>query len=264
MAEERYADDVTRDLNRLARSYEDTQKLRKAEQQRLGQDLFGYGEWPEGAGKILEEHTDIAPLLALEHGREKEMKKLLDQHVLADWLASLPGLGGARTARLIAMIGDPWRFPGQYCSEGHVYRPRYTVGDPCPYEPADDPCEDDNPNGRCSGTMRGPRPGTGVRALWSYLGLFPEEATGKIPRKRRGSQASFSPKDRALILGPQGIADQIVRHKPEPYRAKYDKVKANKQTTDLNGMHIERIARLVASKEFVGDLLTTWKSRSGS
>lgn len=233
----------------------------------------------------------------LEVKARRRLMRSLRAHPLWPWLSQYPGLGGGHTALLIATIGDPRRFPGQACSEGHILPAGvYAEGDRCPHEVWDtgdeSAYERDPTNARpCPGTLLGPRTSTGVRSLWHYCGLMPDD-TGRLVRKRKGQQASFSPKLRASILGPEGIAHQIVRHRTPKYRELYDVTKervtkergadaapaiedqARPATTSdgvdtrlesdgggipLRPIRIERIARTVAAKAFVGDLLVAWK-----
>ena len=157
------------------------------------------------------------------------------------------------------------------------------------------------------------RRGTGVRALWHYCGLHVVD--GKLARKRKGHQCSWNPAARTALLQPDGIADQIIKHRTEPWRTKYDETKARVQTErgaearpeiddfagpalhDIDGgvdirsvvdrsrssavsstggeeadfavetegqcglrpLQVHDIARTVAVKAFVGDLLMAWK-----
>ena len=85
-------------LRGLTATWEDVQKARLAAEQRgllpLAADL-----------KRLEDRTN------------REIKKAMADHPLADWLPR--GLGGVHVARLLALIEDPWRFPGRRCTNGH-------------------------------------------------------------------------------------------------------------------------------------------------
>jgi hypothetical protein len=120
-------------------------------------------------------------------------------------------------------------------------------------------------------------------------------ADGAIVRRRKGEQASYSPQARALVLGPDGLADQIKRHVPDDmttspkhddgccnacsskhkrvacetlkrYGAVYAWKKAllvRDRVGEAEGMltagRADKIARVVAAKQFVGDLLVAWK-----
>lgn len=264
-APSRYVDAVTADLNRLAATFEDVQ------QSRIRAENRG-------------DHMSAELLAETERRIGYRLSKRLSDHVLADWIPK--GLGGARTARIIAAIGDPRRFPGQPCSLGHILPPLYETGAACPAESSewrsehetsseDSPgtaeagCETADNHARCPGTMLDPRPHTGVSSLWHYFGLIPGR-DGNLIRRHKGEQASYSPKYRALILGDKGTADQIVMQRAEPYRTKYDEFKSRRQTeyqpeteaeSGLPPWRLNKIARIVAAKAFIGDLLMEWKRR---
>ena len=114
---------------------------------------------------------ELAPVLEqLEHDLDLRIMRALKKHVLWPWLSQFPGLRGVAVARLIAIIGNPHRFPGRRCTVGHylpyaanddVVAECFGVGDPCPVETMDGPC---------SGTLLPPRPGSGVRALQHFCG----------------------------------------------------------------------------------------------
>ena len=157
-----------------------------------------------------------ADLAVVERKAQGGVIRALQHEPLWPWLRQFPGLRGVQTARLIATIADPRRFPGQPCSFGHIVPPDVQRGDACSAIGRDgEPCE---------GVMLDPRPGPGVRSLWHYLGLHVVE--GRSPRKRKGQRADWDPRGRAAVLMPDGIADQIVRQRCEPYRGIYDATKA--------------------------------------
>ena len=192
-------------------------------------------------------------------------------HPLWPWLSEHKGLGGPLTGRVIALIRDPRRFPGQPCSEGHIGPPVYEIGAPCPTITQVGEQGNEQP---CEGTMFPPRRHSGVRSLWHYLGVHVVD--GKLPRRRKGQQADWHVQGRALLLMPNvGLAAQIVKHRTEPYRTTYDRAKArlvvergvvdssnesaNSDGSALRPFQIDRIAQTIAVKAFVGDLLTEWK-----
>lgn len=214
----------------------------------------------------------------LDRGIGREMRA----HPLWPWLAAHPGLGGVQVARLVSLIGDPRRFPGQKCSVGHTMPPDYGVGAPCPWVGIDDAA--------CDGTMLAPRTTTGVRSLWHYLGLHVVD--GRSPKKRKGQRADWSPVGRTIVLMPGGIADSIIKLRTPVYRDEYDAQKerlSHERGADLglesdmlngpahlDGSDAERLpeidaasglrpiqiherARKIAAKKFVGDLLMEWK-----
>lgn len=274
------------DLRALTAAWEDVQRTRLGAEQR--------GLLPLAAN-----------LKKLEDATARDIKKAMSTHPLADWLPR--GLGGVHVARLVALIDDPWRFPGRRCTVGHYLsiaagtgendKPRgdatdaagvpvnehgLGIGDPCPVETHDGPC---------TGTLLAPRPGTGVRSLWHYCGLHVVD--GRSPRKTKGKVADWNPVARTIVLMPGGIAEQIVRLRVPKYRERYDEVKerltneravgalgtealrgalADGTEADVSGgsetscglrpIQIDAIARKVAAKEFIGDLLMEWKRRT--
>lgn len=267
-------------LHLLCASYEDVQKARIALAQR------GITQ-PSEALKKVEDHLGRA------------IKTELRQHVLWPWLEAQRGLGGIQIARLISLIGDPRRFPGQGCLNGHAFVPDYVVGQRCPVMLV---------TGQCEATVV-ERTGSGVRPLWRYLGL--DVVEGHSPKRRKGVRSHWSPEGRTMLLMPRGVADQIVTYRIQPYYDLYLAAKTRKLGDDatddkyvLDGnrggvplIHMKapptnplrsimdvagsppspgvssiievagmplirahRIGRVVAVKALVGDLLTHWKT----
>jgi len=265
----RYIDASTELLGQLASMWMDFQQMRKAAAQRGLTD------------------KDVAVLLKVETHFGDQLKKALRQHVLWDgFLSELSGLGGVHTARLIARIGDPRRFPGQQCTMGHTFVPTNRLGS-CPFQAVD--------GEHCPGIVQEPRRGTGTRSVWHYLGLH--VVNGRSPRKQKGQQADWDPLGRTAVLQPDGIADAIVRNRVPRYRDIYDDSKARlirergadsrsevdalpgpdapdhtraeaespyeiEPTHGLRPFESDRIARKIAAKAFVGDLLQEWKRRA--
>jgi hypothetical protein len=257
-------------LGLLCSSWRDVQQTRLALQQRR---MTGPAE----------------AMLKVEDSLGRAIGKELRKHPIWPWLEQFPGLRGVHTARLISIIGDPRRFPGYGCTEGHAFAPDYSIGGPCPIVH-----KDESP---CPGTVFA-RPGSGVRSLWHYLGLHVVD--GRSPRKAKGRQADWHMEGRSAVLMPSGIADQIVRSSVDPYVSLYRAKKARLaeraaprcETEMQDGPHadpvdaieirrgeraqvantgeidsvgglrpfqIDAIARKVAAKAFVGDLLIAWK-----
>lgn len=214
----------------------------------------------------------------------RRVEKALRDHPVWPFLEPLPGLRGALAGIVIAAIGNPHRFPGQRCSDGH-YLPVgvAAVGERCPLRtiPAASQTESENRAGgdallaadgedgsdhrlggeQCPGVVLPPRLGTGVRSVWHLLGLHATD-DGHSPRKTRGQLADWNPEARAALLEPDtGLAAQIVRQRTPGYRDIYDQTKARLETErpDAKPISRERIARKVAIKAFVGDLLIYWK-----
>lgn len=284
----RYACAVTRDLDRLSRTFEDFQSLRETTAMRLANDVYGFGEKTTEQMKALNDHSEVARLFDLENVYSKELAKVFEQHPLYAWADDV-GLRGARVGRVVGAIRHPWRFPGQPCDGPTTHyqpTPFLQVGVPCPAtgnrhetdeaieisgagddQTADEADESEAVHG-CPGSMLPPRTTTGVASVWHYFGLIPG-ADGTLISRKKGDQASYSPKYRALLLGKLGVADQIIRHRVQPYRDTYDEFKSRRQTdcgveTDLVGglppWRLNKIARIVAVKAWLGDLLVEWKT----
>jgi len=277
-------------LRLLAQAHRQVQRTRIAQANRVG---AAKSEGLIVPALLLEV---LAALKTEEDRIGRMLKRELRQHPLWPWLETLPGLAGPLTARLIALIADPWRFPGRVCTQGHHVSLRYT-GDLCPAVkkkqddgegesgPATDEQNaliDDDGGGAgdsvrapddevvCSAPIGPPRPGIGVASLHHYLGLH--VVGGRLPRRRKGVQGDWNPVGRVLCLGPKMLADQIVLNKTPPY---YDLQVALKErllaergdsrpATDerrasLSPIHAHRIAKTIAVKRFVGDLLIRWK-----
>ena len=170
------------------------------------------------------------------------LTRTLRHHPVWPWLSQFPGLGGAHVALIIGRIGDPRRFPGQQCSEGHYFPPIFSVGAACPVTDhrdgsdhrdgagADEAGTDERLSERdtaavCPGVMLPPRETTGVRSLWHWagLGVTPD---GRAPRKRKGVQSDWEPRVRASFMQPGGIGEQIVRLNVPYYNDIYRAAKA--------------------------------------
>lgn len=262
-------------LRELTATWEDLQRTRLALAQRGSEDLS-------------------EKMRPLEDSAARQVRKALQSHELWPWLSEFPGLGGVHVARLVALIGDPWRFPGQRCTRGH-YLPVRAAEFPESDRRAgaDGPCPAETLEGPCDGMLLPPRPGTGVRSLWHYCGVH--VVNGRAPRKAKGQRADWNVTARTCLLMPGGIAEQIVRQRVPVYRDIYDATKARltrergadlRVATDaargdtlpggpevehqpvidvalgLRPYQIDAIARKVAAKGFVGDLLIAWKSLS--
>ena len=260
-------------LSALARSFEDVQQSRKRAEQR-------------------QDHLLAGQLKAIEVDISKRLAKTLKSHALWPWLEPLAGLRTARAARVIAAIGDPWRFPGQMCTERHYFPPVLEVGSRCPAEPAEGEDDGESADGegslgtgtdvrgasvdgdgvRCPGIIQPARETSGVRSLYHYAGLHVVD--GRLPKRRKGVQSDWKSELRVLLIGPDGIADQIVRHRPDDdgacvtcssskrritcgtlrYRAIYDEFRARRPEP-----RDHFVARTRAAKEWLKDLLLAWK-----
>jgi hypothetical protein len=257
------------DLRALCEARMDVQKVRLAMLQR---------------GELVEAEV----FRAVEGRMDRRISKALREHPIWPWLSQFPGLGGVQTARLIALIANPHRFPGQRCSEGH-YLPAGAdedlaietapgVGGPCPLtwrlargHRAGPAPADETP---CTGILLPSRAGTGTRSLWHYLGLHVVD--GRSPRKVKGQRADWQPAGRTAVLMPGGIADAIVKARTPVYRDIYDAAKSRLAETrgveppgeieapagpaPLRPFQVDALAKKIAAKAFVGDLLRELKS----
>lgn len=228
----------------------------------------------------------------IERSYRRQVEKALKRHPLWSWLEDKPGLRGPFVAWIIARIRDPRRFPGQRCAAGHYLPAVHDVGSPCPIEPL---AGGEDANGRCGEPILPVRRGSGVRSVWHYFGLHVEN--GRRAHKMKGKKTSWVTEAGGILLGPKGIADQIVAHGAEPYRGIYEQQKERLQVargadtrpeidhssgvTDLEWVEadnareidgrrglrpfqVHRIARTIAVKAFVGDLLIEWKGLMSS
>lgn len=297
-----YVDEPTASMARHARSWDRIQRLRIA--------LANSGQASEAG---------IADIKRAEDRESRLATGALQRHVLWEWLEKYKGLRGVTTCLIMGLIRDPRRFPGQKCNQGHYLPAAFEIGAPCPVQVADgveiekevDLTETVRGSvskqfSGCGAPILASRPTTGVRALWRYFGLHVVD--GHAARKRRGQQADFTPRGKALLLAPDtGLAAQIVRHQCEPWIDIYYKQKerlievqreipivgrgqvaASTETehesitpSGIRGQDevastvqghesehpsgtrpliaIDRLARKIAAKAFLGDLLTAWK-----
>lgn len=244
-----YADRVTAEIDAYRRTLYDFTKIR-----------IGLNNRAEAIG------GDVAYFLGLhaqsiersEDATKRKLGKLIREHPMADWLKEAR-TQGSRVAVILSAIRHPHRFPSQMCSEGCHLIPIFTPGDPCPCGTRPKQDEDPEP---CEGIIRPPRDGTGCRALWKMAGLYPT-AKNRLPKYRRGEQGSHNNKMKTAILMPQGIAQQFYmqgsRYADVYYR---EKARLKKRSPELRDGHVETIARVIAAKAWLGDLLVEWKSRT--
>ncbi len=175
-----------------------------------------YFKLVQGAKTALRPKAEIEGLAKLEAATRRATQKALKAHPLWPWLEQFPGVRGTYTAYILHLIKDPRRFPGQQCEEGHYLPDIFVEGVPCPFEQR---AESELRAETCGAPLHGRR-GTGVRSLWHYFGLHVID--GKRARKRKGKAADWVTEAPGILLGPQGIADQIIRHRVEPWRSRYD------------------------------------------
>lgn len=292
-------DPITFLLGSLGATLEDIQRTRKSAL------LRSIATGKQGQNHASVEGAALAEMLKpVEQAAARKLKNALKKHVLYPWLEQYPGLAGPTTGRLIAVIADPFRFPGRKCEGGH-YLPETYGGELCPVETvggdevgsgrtegADSSSENAWSSGPCLAPVHHRR-GSGVRSLYHYLGLH--VVNGRSPRKQRGVQGDWNTRGRTLVLQPDGIADQIVKQRVPRYRDTYDATKERLQRErgavssaegdEMDGLalsvvaegaepvgggestpgplrpiQIHDIARKVAAKAFVADLLIEWKA----
>lgn len=181
-----------------------------------------------------------------------------------DWRRDTFDERGARVATVLAMIRNPHRFPSQKCTEGHHLLPTFSIGEPCPCETTARRGGEPDP---CTGTIEVRRHGTGSRAVWHMLGLYPVgdgNGNGKVrlATYRKGIQGSHNRHGKTAILMPQGIAQQFYmqgsRYAEVYYR---EKMRLAAKHPDRTAGHIDSMARVIAAKEWAADLLREWKLR---
>jgi hypothetical protein len=266
-----YASEATAKLGEIAATRKDLMRTRGA----IGNRLFGE-EWqgnPDTSALRPSQAIIWEGLNEAFDASGKELKKVLTkEHELAPWLAPLKGMNGVQVAILLSRIRDPWRFPGQPCSDGHIWLPQLEVGSICPAVTYDE----DRKEGSCTGTIRPARPETGVRSVWHYCGLHVME-NGSAAYHRKGTRSDWDPVARTALLMPDvGIIAQIIKQRTPKYRdiydAKKDSVKATRPFFDTMALakasglpnavfpgKVDTIAKYVAGKAFLGDLLMAWK-----
>lgn len=277
-----YIDEATAAIARHARSWDRIQRLRVA--------LGNSGQASEAGLVDIKRAEDRESRLATE---------ALQKHPLWKWLEEHKGLRGVTTCLIMGLIRDPRRFPGQKCEKGHYLSAIFEVGASCPiqidsehesHEDADltETARDSESKqfSGCGAPILASRSTTGVRSLWRYFGLH--VVNGHSARKQKGRQADFTPRGKALLLAPDtGLASQIVRHQCEPWIDIYykqkerlievqreipvvgrgqDGVASVVQGYEVNHasgtrplIAVDRLARKIAAKAFLGDLLTAWK-----
>ena len=237
-------DPITFALYHQSYVFELMQKMRKAADQRKFAELPGFAdehaEWLQAAPKHLR---------WMENKASGELSKTLRQHILWPWLSQFPGLGGHHVARILAMIKNPNNFP----KKDHR--------------------------------------GTGVRAISAYFGLH-VDSEGRLPRARKGVQSNWKAAGRTALLQPMGIVDAIIMHRVPHYSDIYYRTKARLEEergyvdvppADVQGERysafiaayrrqhprtptgplfrgeLDRTARTIVAKRFLGDLLMAWK-----
>lgn len=243
-------------LGNLASSWQDIQQLRIR--------LWQRGFKNDIAKALLEEKKYIGrngkettKRVGLEIEVGQWLVRELSLQPIWPWLVEHHYPRGVYVARLVALIRDPRRFPGQPCSapRRHYSPPLYAVGSPCPVlirEKNKDGKKVENP---CGASLLAPRPHTGVASLHHYLGLHVVD--GHSPRRKSGQKADWSTIGKTICLGDRGIADQIVLHRGlhQPKSKKPCRLGEDCPMWQLGLIYDANYARLVAERgiEAVGE-----------
>lgn len=234
------------DLAMLAKLYEQTLRHWTAVNNQIKAAQRNASAIPVQAMAMREELSERQATL------KDALETQLTSHITWPFMRDLKGIGGVTMARIIGIIDDPRRFPGQACSSGHIFAPDYDVEAPCPLV--------DRDGNACGGTMQPPRPHTGVSSVRHYFGLITDE-DGQLIQHRRGQRSSFHNVGRSILIGRWGVGDKIKQHKPNGYYDTFVELYERKCSEGKPAKHAEFIGKLVAVKELLGDFLMDWKSR---
>lgn len=249
-----YADPITAEIDLYRRSWEDLMRMRiRLENRGIDHDTGAV------RSQFLLDMAEITRASEDKVGRRLE--KLIRDHPMADWLADAK-TQGKRVATILTTIRHPHRFPSQMCSEGCHLLPTFDAGEPCPCETTPEKDGDPEP---CAGVVQEKRRGTGCRALWKMLGLYPvttKKGKTRLATYMKGVQGSHSSAAKTAILMPQGIAQQFYMQ-GSPYEDVYrqEKERLAAKNPDWPLMKVEMTARVIAAKAWSGDLLVEWKQR---
>lgn len=226
----------------------------------------------------------------------RAVTKSLRQQPVWPWLSQHPGVRGVHVAQLVSIIGDPHRFPGQPCSLGHIIPARYAVGSQCPVlqQAEGDPVRCDGiVRERRSGTGtrslwhylglhvvngRAPRKARGQQADWHMQGRSAVQQPGGIAEqivrlnvapwvdiyratKARLAETRAARTDATEIADGPGVAEvhDVIEERGGETRAEVVVSGEIGRTVGLRPFQIDAIARKVAAKAFVGDLLRAMK-----
>ena len=227
------------------------------------------------------EQRGAAPMVAAQRVHEQRISDflaaLLQRHPLWPFLESQNGMKTALAGRFIGEIGHPHKYPGQPCADGHHIAPGSAPDGTCPVVVWKEVKSEDRKKEPCGAALLPPRQkGTGVRSLWHQMGCHTVDGHAPTLALLKREDGGYDTRDwnarlKTLAMMPQvGLAEQIVKHKPEPYFQKYTETMVRKAaergiTGDLtitgnkDLMRARHIARVVAVKAWAGDLLVAWK-----
>lgn len=290
----RYRDPITEELGHLAADFDSLRKTRLAVLQRGNPGLAEQLETLErkhGAAmtKTLRKHP-IWPWLSQFPGLGGvHVARLMSR--IGDPLR-FPGRVCAKGHHVASDFADdecPWLLR----ADGHreVDLPGGSQDEAGGADPA--PERDHLCGSPCLAPLSPTRRGTGVRSVWHYAGVH--VVNGKSPRFSKGVKGDWDPISKTCLLMPGGIAEQIVRLRVPVYREKYQEAKqrlqrergaepcgvnegdlgsalstvaegavirceSDRSSGPLRPFQIDAIARKVAAKAFLGDLLIAWKT----
>lgn len=96
--------------------------------------------------------------------------------------------------------------------------------------------------------------GHGFSSFAHIAGLIPSTV------RRKGMKNTYDNSFQSKLLGAQGVVDEFVLHRTQPYRALYDSAKADYKAKypDYPKMHIERMARRKVAHRFLKDFYKKW------
>jgi len=224
--EDRYGpvprDPATSGLLALTQAWEDLQHVRLALDQR------GMGWAAEGV-KVLEDK--VARLVS----------KALREHPLWPWLSQYPGLGGIHVARIIAIIGDPRRFPGPRSL--YHYFGVHVVNGRLPMRHKGQRC-DWNPKGRTALLMPG--------------GICEQIVRLRVPkyRDRHDMEKERLQRERGVVELP---ASEVHRGPALPPSEGVEVLRGiDVLSGPLRPFQIEQRAQIIAGKAFLADLWRAW------
>lgn len=231
-------------------SHGDIEQLRIASQHRLR--ILTSTE-PDEDGVVRgfgldDSHPDVArlqgitdALLALEHGAELNLKRVLRRCAIHPWIKAQVGLGEKQVARLLGVIGDPY----WHLAED---RPR-TVSELWAY------CGlHVLPAGQSVSDLQKEHAGGARISDPGHFGIGTRLTdAGVAARRRKGQRANWSTeaKTRAYL-----IATSCIKQARSPYRATYDARRAHTAVThpEWTAGHSHNDALRITSKAILRDL----------
>jgi hypothetical protein len=192
----------------------------------------------------------LASLKTLEDYIAKEIKKEVHEQAIWNyWLKSVKGVGEIFSAQLISLI-----YGQVHTSECQVKRDAY-------YSKKDKGEEKRAQTYECDCPVTGMERFPMVSSLWKYAGMHVVD--GKAPKRKKGEKITWNPRFRSVCYN---IGKSFVMvGKGGPYRAYYDKVKAEdtEKHPDLRKGHLDARARRKTVKLFLSHLFAKWYEMEG-